>query len=123
MKKFAVVGLAVLGMAGLAFLVQGVSAEDGEQTLAGEPVDIKCYLNGQSGEGHAACATTCAGQGLPIGFVTGKGDVKVLYLVLGSGDKTANDLLGAHMGKNVKVTGKVTTSNGLKVIAVASVES
>ena len=122
MKKFAFMGLAVLGMAVSAFLVSGVNAADDEQTLTGEPVDIKCYLTGQSGEGHAGCATTCANNGLPIGFVTGSGDDKVLYLVIGGGGKQAKDHLAAHMGKQVKATGTVSEQNGLKVLTVSSVE-
>jgi hypothetical protein len=123
MKKFAVVGLSVLAMAVSAFLVQGVNADHhGDKVLTGEPVDIKCYLGGKSGEGHASCAATCAKGGLPVGFVTGKGDDKVLYLVIGGGGKSASDHLAAHMGKTVKATGKVSNQNGLKVLTVSSVE-
>ena len=39
-----------------------------EVSLKGEPVDMQCYLSGQSGEGHASCATACANKDIPIGF-------------------------------------------------------
>jgi hypothetical protein len=123
MKRFAVLGLSVLAMAISAFLVQGVNADHHEEkVLTGEPVDIKCYLGGKSGEGHASCAASCAKNGLPVGFVTGSGDDKVLYLVIGGGGKSAADHLAAHMGKTVKATGKVSDQNGMKVITVSSVE-
>ena len=123
MKRFAVVGLSVLAMAVSAFLVQGVNADHhGEKVLEGEPVDIKCFLGGKMGAGHAGCATACVKGGLPVGFVTGKGDDKVLYLVLGGGGKSAAEHLAAHMGKTVKATGKVTAKNGMKVLTVSSVE-
>ncbi len=99
----------------------GVSAED-EVTLKGEPVDIQCYLGGQSGEGHASCATSCAEKGLPIGFVT-KGDdgKEQMYLVMGANRKPAKDYMAAHMGKTVQAKGTVVEKDGLKILTVSEV--
>ncbi len=99
----------------------GASAEE-EVTLEGEPVDIRCYLGGQRGEGHAACATTCANNGLPIGFVTKNEDGKEeMYLVMGANKKPAKDYMAAHMGKTVQAKGKVVEKDGLKILTVSEV--
>ena len=111
MRKILLSVSALLAFAAIPLLV---SAGD-TKTLTGEPVDIKCYLAGQSGPGHAACATGCAKKGLPIGLLTTEGDKKVLYLVMGA-DAAAK--VSDHMGKQVEMTGKVSEKDGLKVIEV-----
>lgn len=111
----------MLAMAMAPFL--GASAAD-EVTLKGEPVDIQCYLGGQRGAGHAACATTCANNGLPIGFVTKDEDGKEqMYLVMGANKKPAKDYMAAHMGKMVEAKGTVVEKNGLKILTVSSVSA
>jgi hypothetical protein len=111
-----------LALAVLACAFAGAYAED--QTLTGEPVDIPCYLGGKMGEGHAACAKSCADKGNPIGLAVKGADGKdQLYLVLGAGGKAAKDLMGEHMGKQVNVTGQVADKDGMKVITVAKVEA
>lgn len=109
----------------LSFLLmpQASSAADEEVTLTGEAVDIACYLTGKSGPAHAGCASACANKDKPIGFVIGSGDKRVLYLVMTSGDKAPKDLLAAHMGKQIKVTGKTSDKEGMKVISVSKVEA
>lgn len=119
MKK-SLFGFAVLVLAlGTAF-----AATAADTTLKGEPVDMQCYLTGQSGEGHASCAKSCAEKGTPIGFMSTTADgKKQLYLVLGADRKPAKDFMAEHMGKQVTVTGTVTEKNGMKVITVSKVES
>lgn len=91
-------------------------------TLTGEPVDITCYMGGKSGEGHASCATACANKGNPIGLVVGEGDEKVMYLVMGDGGKQSKDLMAAHMGKVVTVSGKASSKDGLNILVASKVE-
>ncbi len=110
----------IVGMALAALVCAGAYAED--TTLTGEPVDMNCYVTGKSGEGHAACAKSCAEKGNPIGLAVKGADGKVsLYLVLGGGGKAAKDLMTEHMGKQVTVTGAVTEKDGMKIVTVASV--
>lgn len=99
-----------------------VFAADETKVLTGEPVDISCYLGGKSGAAHASCAVACAEKGLPIGLLVGEGETKQLYLVLGGGGKSATDLMVAHMGKQVEVTGTVTKMNGLMVLTASKVK-
>jgi len=116
--KYVVALVAVV--AALTFAPMGVMADE-EVTLTGEPVDMNCYLTGKSGEGHAACATACAGKGNPIGFVVEMEGKKHLYLVLGGGGKAAKDLMAEHMGTEVDAIGKVAEKDGMKVITVSEV--
>ncbi len=98
-------------------------AEDAT-TVTGEPVDMVCYLDGKSGEGHAACATACAQKGNPIGLsVKGADGKETLYLAMASGGKQAKDLLAPLMGKQVKATGVISEKGGMKIITIASVEA
>ena len=89
--------------------------------FSGEPVDMVCYLDGKSGAGHASCATACANKGNPIGLVVKEGDKSVLYLVLGAGGKASKDLLAAHMGKVVNVTGKASKKDGMNILLASNV--
>ena len=120
MIKKTLFGIAVLAVFLTPLIVW---AADEESTLEGEPVDMKCFLQGRSGTGHASCATACANKGLPIGLLVKEGDTSQLYLVIGGNDKPAKDHMSAHMGKQVKATGKVVEKNGLKTITVTKVEA
>jgi hypothetical protein len=122
MKKLAIIGLAAVAVMLTPLMVSG-QEEAKDVTLTGEPVDIQCFLQGRSGEGHASCAKSCAEKGLPIGLYVGEGDEGELYLVLGGGGKDAKAHLAEHMGKQVKATGKVSMKGGMKVLTVAKVEA
>lgn len=116
--------LFLAGIVALSFLMfPSSAAADEAVTLTGEAVDISCYMAGKSGEGHAGCASACAAKDQPIGFVVGEGEEKVLYLVLGSGSEAPKDLLSAHMGKQIKVTGEASKKEGLNVLKVSSVDA
>lgn len=116
MKKAAILVVALVAMVMAPSLAM---AE--ETTLKGEPVDISCFLGGKSGAGHASCATACANKGQPIGLLVKGDDGDELYLVTGHG-KSAKDLLGAHMGKQVEVVGEVSEKAGMKVISASKVK-
>ena len=110
--------VAMMALAAIALIPHFVSAADGEATLKGEPVDINCYMTGKSGEGHAACAKSCAEKGNPIGFVVKDGDKSQLYLVVGHG-KAAKDIMAPLMGKQVTAKGTVKDLDGMKVFEVS----
>jgi hypothetical protein len=98
-------------------------AADESKSLTGEPVDIKCYLGGKMGEAHAACAETCAKGGQPVGLLVDESGKKVLYLVIGDGQKKAAELVAGLMGKKVTAMGKVSEKDGLKVLTVTEVKA
>lgn len=112
--------LAIVLVVAVMMPFMGVAAAE-EVTLKGEPVDMQCYLTGQSGDGHAACATACANKGTPIGFVTKKDGEEKMYLVLGADRKPAKDFMAAHMGKIVEAKGTVVEKNGLSILTVSEV--
>ena len=120
MRKYALSAVVALAVIAMPFVL--TAAQDSE-TLTGEPIDISCYLKGQSGPGHAGCATTCVTErGLPAGFVVKDGDKTQIYLVLAGQGTTIKELFGDAMGQQVKATGKVTTKEGMKVFTVDKVE-
>ena len=105
-------------------IVSTGAEEAQEVSVTGEPVDIQCYLGGRSGEGHAACAKSCAEGGKPIGFVTVDDEGKEhLYLVMGAESKPAKDYMLEHMGQEGTATGTVVTKDGMKVLTVSKVEA
>lgn len=119
MKKTLGTLFALVALAAVPFFVE---AADETKTLSGEPVDMVCYMTGKSGPGHASCAKTCAEKGNPIGLLVKTDGKSELYLVLGSGGKAAKDLMAAHMGMQVKATGKVSKKDGLNIITLEKVE-
>jgi len=100
-----------------------VTAAIESKTYEGEPVDIQCYLGGKSGLTHAGCAKACAKKGIPVGFVVMEDDKPQLYLVLGEGGKSAEDLLAEHMGKKIKVTGKLEPKEGMNILKIEKVHA
>jgi hypothetical protein len=92
---------------------------EAQQTLQGELVDLACYLgHGGKGEKHKACATSCAKSGLPIGLLDKD---NTLTLVIGD-HKPMNAELADKMGTTVKLTGEVSSRNGMKIIEVSKVQ-
>ncbi len=93
----------------------------GETTLTGEVVDVSCYLgHGAKGEGHKACAVSCAKAGGALGILTSKG---MLYVSLMPDDHKGgpNEKLMAFIAQNVKVEGTVKSGGGVNGIVVKSV--
>ncbi len=94
-------------------------SDEPQQTIQGELVDLACYLgHGGKGEKHKACATSCAKSGLPIGLLDKD---NTLTLVIGD-HKPMNAELADKMGTTVKLTGEVSSRNGMKIIEVSKVQ-
>jgi type 1 fimbria pilin len=90
-------------------------------TITGEVVDVACALKkgeGGKGEGHAACAMSCAKRGLAQGIMTSD----AIYNI--TGDYTANNnaKLLDFVAKKVTVTGDVTEKDGQKTITIKSIK-
>jgi hypothetical protein len=95
-------------------------ADAPEVTLTGEVVELSCFLKGQRGEKHAKCGTTCAENGMPIGFVAKEADDKEQYYQVIFADGTAPiDVFIDLIGQEVDVTGKVIEKAGAKFIIAA----
>jgi predicted lipoprotein with Yx(FWY)xxD motif len=117
---FSLIVVAALAIAPVASIF-AADAEPKDVVLTGEPVDMNCYLTGKSGAGHASCATACANKGNPIGLVVKDGDKSVLYLVLGGGGKASKDLMAAHMGAVVEVSGTAAKVDGMNILTASKV--
>lgn len=91
-------------------------------TITGEVVDVSCYIKmGAKGDGHKSCAEACAKAGVPMGILDAKGN---LYVALSDKDaESGNTKLLGHEAEKVKVTGKVFTKGGVRVVSVESVEA
>ena len=94
-----------------------------EVELTGEPIDVLCYFTGKSGPGHAGCAAACVGGGKPAGLLVSEKhddkEVNQIYLVVGAKGKKPADIFNSLWGEQVKVKGKLTSKDGIKVIEVA----
>jgi len=92
-----------------------------EVTVAGEVVDVACYLHhGAKGEGHKSCAVACANLGGTLGILTKDGK---LYVSLLPDDHSAgpNAQLMDHIADRVEAKGYVRNKDGVRGIMVTSV--
>ena len=118
----AVLATALLLFAFSAFAVASEKAAGKSQTITGEVVDLGCYMgHGAKGAAHAECAVSCVANGMPMGLLTDKG---TLYLLTMNHEKA--DPFNATKplaGQMVKITGPVSTKNGVKAIQIESAEA
>ncbi len=117
MRKIMIAGLGLalaIGAAGLAMAA--------EQSVTGNLVDTFCYtVVGAHGAGHAQCALKCAQKGIPVGLVE-KGTSK-MYVLLPpkNAQGLPADVLN-NMEKQVTVTGKSYSKDGVEFLTVESVK-
>ncbi|MGH8005162.1 MAG: hypothetical protein ACRECJ_10625, partial [Limisphaerales bacterium] len=109
MKKILVAALTVslLGAAALwASDTKGKTevAPKTEAKLRGEVVCLSCYVDHESkGPEHAACASSCAKRGVPMGILEDK--TSHVFMVV-KGHTGANEALQPFAGKKVALTGR-----------------
>jgi Mrp family chromosome partitioning ATPase len=92
-----------------------------DMTVKGEVVDVACALGkGEEGkgEGHAACAMSCARRGQPVGILT----ADAVYEITGDYAANRNAKLLDFVAKRVEVTGEVSEKGGKKMMAVKSIK-
>lgn len=97
-----------------------VPAFAADVTIKGEVVDVACAKDkgpAGHGDGHAACAVSCAKRGNPVGILT----ADAIYTITGdyAADKSAK--LIDFVARQVTVTGTVTEKDGVKSINVKSI--
>ncbi|MGE5692996.1 MAG: hypothetical protein ACM3YF_04360 [Candidatus Zixiibacteriota bacterium] len=87
--------------------------------LVGEVICISCYVDHESkGAEHAACATSCAKRGVPMGILEDKtGNV---FLVV-KGHTGANADLQPFAGKKVALAGRWFERGGAKIFNLDTV--
>lgn len=98
------------------------AGEDGKVSLAGEVVDLHCYLSRHGGEGrgagHAGCANACISRGVSAGFLTGE----TLYVLFDEKMTSPKERVAGLAGKPVKVTGVVLERDGVKALQLLTIE-
>lgn len=99
---------------------EGHEEQGAEKTVVGEVIDPVCYLSHDSrGAEHAACARSCAKQGVTLGILeekTGK-----LYVSLPVDHSNPNGKLFGHIAQRVEVKGPVFRKGGLTGIFVRDI--
>jgi len=96
-----------------------------EVTLRGEIMDSKCYLGAMKpgdGKAHKACATLCIAGGIPPMLVTHDASGNASYYLLTDelGGPAGADI-HPFIGEPVEVTGQLSESMGVQLLAVGSV--
>ncbi|MGE0039926.1 MAG: hypothetical protein AB7H88_15060 [Vicinamibacterales bacterium] len=90
-----------------------------EMTVKGEVVDIACATSkGEAGhgDGHAACAMSCAKRGQPAGIMT----ADAIYVITGDYAADKNAKLLDFVAKSVVAKGDVVEKDGQKMINITS---
>jgi hypothetical protein len=116
-------GRATILAAAVAGAILAAFAARADDTVSGEVVDLSCYLphpDTSHGASHKKCAETCAKKGLPMGLLTGDGQV---FLLVEDHDNpkgyaTAID----SAAKTITVEGRKVTQGGVNGLVVESVK-
>jgi len=88
--------------------------------LAGEVLDIACYLdNDLHGGEHKKCATACIRDGQPIGLLDDQG--RVYLLIEDHTAKTAYRLLPSYAAERIDLDGEIIDRGGVQSILVRDV--
>jgi hypothetical protein len=89
-------------------------------TVAGEVVDLHCYLSrGARGAEHAGCANACLSRGVTAGF---KAEDGRLFVLLAEKPVSVKDTLAGLAGARVTVKGTLVERDGMKALQVKSAE-
>lgn len=123
MKKLTIYFAVALMVISASFAVAAAAASsDKEVTIKGEVVDQPCFegKNGARGEGHKACALSCAKRGNQLAVV--ENDTNAIYSITGDYAANKNEKLIPFVAEMVEVKGTVTEKDGKKWLAVSSIK-
>ena len=114
---FGAVAVMIIGItAGLAM------ATDAQKSVTGSLEDTFCFtVLGAHGAGHAQCALKCAQKGIPVGLVE-KGTEKMYILLPPKNEEALPDDVLKNMEKEVTITGKEYSKDGVEFLTVDSVK-
>ena len=93
-----------------------------EVTIAGEVIDMQCYISGTMGKGvgaeHKDCATDCAKGGIPLAILEDKTGTIYVAGQTKSSMEGANELLIPYVAQKVKVTGRLQEKSGIRFLLI-----
>lgn len=123
-RSIATIGATILNL--ILFTVTALFGQHNDAgkplTITGQVVDTGCYVSHDTkGEKHIPCATTCAKGGVPLAILDSSSNL--LYLPIAVDHKNPNTRLMAFIEQKVKVTGTLMEKNGLKGIAIKTIEA
>ncbi len=112
MKKL---GLFV-GACAIVALVAAPAVQADPVKVTGELIDVMCGTGKKAGDGHKACAESCAKRGEPVAVFSKDG----MYTITGPLTENKNAKLIEFMAKQVVVTGEVTKDKDGKMTILAT---
>jgi type 1 fimbria pilin len=114
--------ITLMAVCGSLSAVRASSSSDKEVTIKGEVVDQPCFegKNGARGEGHKACALSCAKRGNQLAVV--EDSTNAVYSITGDYAANKNEKLIPFVAEMVEVKGTVTEKDGKKWLAVSSIK-
>src|SRR5262249_34521524 len=85
--------------------------DSGEQTLAGEIVDSKCWagaMNPGDGKAHRGCGSLCLLGNIPALFIVSAPGAAMRWFVLADADgEPLDEVIRLHIGERLTLTGRV----------------
>ena len=98
--------------------------EPGEAaTLRGELTDANCFLGTHThAYDHAFCAKFCAAAGSPLLFISDQGGLVYVVLTVSNGVPLPESVLNLIGVPGIVVKGKTLNANGVRALAVESVQ-
>lgn len=119
MRKIAIAGLSLVLTLGLASSAMAAGAKT---SVTGYLRDTFCYtVLGAHGPSHQQCALKCAKAGIPVGLVK-KGTDKMYILLPPKDQEGLPAAVINNMEKEVTVTGKLYSKDGVEFLTVDSVK-
>ena len=120
-KSLLYLAIALMAISTAYTVTARTTSDSKEVTITGEVIDLKCYegKNSARGEGHKACALSCAKRGNQMAIVDEKNNV---YSITGNYSENKNEKLIEFVAETVEAKGVVTETNGKKFIAVSSIK-
>ena len=116
-------GVAAVLLAAAFGVPDHLAAGETEVKLAGEVVDLHCYLTRHGGEGkgpeHAGCANACISRGVSAGFLAKDG---TLYALFDESMISPKEKVAGFAGKPSTATGVVIERDGVKALRLLTIE-
>jgi len=104
-------------------LLAGKPVRGESATLRGELTDANCFLATHThAYDHAFCAKFCAAAGSPLLFVSDQGGVVYVVLTARNGVQLPENALNLIGVPGIVVKGKTPESNGIRTLALESVQ-
>lgn len=92
-----------------------------KDAIKGTVVSLKSFAMSGDGSVTAADAEQLVNSGSPLAFMQGLGKKGIIYIVFNMDGSFAGKKLAKYAGKNIYITGKKKTINGVKFIVLENI--